>query len=30
MGKKVSIAGPNVFVNGVSKPLVALVPIDTR
>mgnify|MGYP001690137460 FL=1 len=30
MGKKVSIARLNVFVNGVSKPLVVLVPIDTR
>ena len=30
MSKKVSIAGLNVFVNGVSKPLVVLVPIDTR
>ena len=30
MGKKVSLARLNVFVNGVSKPLVTLVPIDTR
>ncbi len=30
MNKKVSLAGLNVFVNGVSKPLVMLVPIDTR
>jgi len=30
MSKKVSIAGLNVFVNGVSKPLITLVPIDTR